>query len=336
MRDVEGQPRESLVDTFIEWVTGVDVPPVSRQDSVLERLPLDLASLRVSSELSGRLRVALRRRRELRRIRRGAVFATRTGIFVMLLMAFFFVLAASSPEQAAQGTAREHNQGIPPILVGAVAVTGLFYGVLVLLGQVGWRTIRLGLRYTLVMQIAAAISACAAARRAGGERSAKQLRLVSKRLERVSRGVERSHRTRGTVRGSHRRQALKAHQRQVVAALRMTERRLDSAPEEGLHELAELLVGIAERYAHGRIGELLDAEIIKDINPERDRGLLRWIAAVVLGTAATVGITLLNLPSSIEGPIIGGSIVLVVGIISGPSTRHALDVVGTIRGSGAP
>ncbi|MBM7440710.1 hypothetical protein JOC24_004135 [Streptomyces sp. HB132] len=76
--------------------------------------------------------------------------------------------------------------------------------------------------------------------------------------------------------------------------------------------------------------------VIKDINPQRDRGLLRWIAAVVLGTAATVGITLLNLPSSIEGSIIGGSVVLVVGIISGPSTRHALDVVGTIRGSGAP
>ncbi|MGY0063406.1 hypothetical protein ACWY4P_43965 [Streptomyces sp. LZ34] len=253
---------------------------------------------------------------------------------MFLLMGALSVAVLHSAEEDPRGTPNAPNH--PIVFVGGLAVMGLCFGVLVLWSLVGWRTIRLGLRYTLVMQIAAAISACAAARRAGGERSAKQLRLVSKRLEEVSRGVERSHRTRGTVRGSNRRQTLKAHERQVVAVLRMTERRLDTAPEEGLHELAELLIRIAERYAHGRIGELLDAEAIKDIKLERDRGLLRWIAAVVLGTAATVGITLLNLPSSIEGPILGGSVVLVVGIISGPSARHALDVVGTIRGSGAP
>ncbi|OPF84256.1 hypothetical protein VT50_0201910 [Streptomyces antioxidans] len=57
---------------------------------------------------------------------------------------------------------------------------------------------------------------------------------------------------------SHRRKALDEHARQVVAALRSKEARLDVDRRAALPQLADMLLTIAERYCQARVGALLE------------------------------------------------------------------------------
>ncbi|MHA4817541.1 hypothetical protein ACXZ65_24635 [Streptomyces aculeolatus] len=341
-------------DRLLQRIIGEPAPPVARHDKVIERLRSDLDALQIPYALSGLLRVALRRRYELRRLRRSALFAARVAALMLAVCVAFAVLLVvvgepvensettqpKGPQLTKRGEKVVETAGFvvlvvvgPFIAIGLLAILGMLVAALI---QVAIR-IRMALRYSLVLQTADTISACAVARRAGGERAARELRTVAKQVGKVARSIERCHRTRGTVpRRSHRRPALKAHERQVIAALRRAERRLDADPKEGLRELAELLTSVAERYAHGRIGMLLDDEVLHDVVPEPDRGLARLLATVLLGTAAVVGVTLLNLPPAAQDSAITGAVLLVVLIVSAPSARRGVDLIDAIRGSGSP
>ncbi|WP_274564781.1 hypothetical protein [Streptomyces spiramyceticus] len=108
---------------------------------------------------------------------------------------------------------------------------------------------------SLWISFAQAISACAAAYAAGGEQQGPALRRASRRLGAVTQGLRAAHRHRSSVpRLSHRRKALRAHERQVVAVLRNAEARLDSEPQQALRELGELLLTIADRYCQAGSG----------------------------------------------------------------------------------
>lgn len=335
-----------LSDRVGDWIIGEEQPgPTSRRDSAIERLQLDLDVLHVPWSVSGRMRVALRRRYALRRVRLTVFTFVRMQFVLSVLVGGFLLLLWLAGPPPADRSARQTGprltergedvfEALGWVVVG---VFGLALTALLVTSTaaafMGGRRARTALRYTLVMQIAAAISACAAARQAGGERAARKFRSVAKHLAKVSRGIERSHRTRGTVpRLSHRRRALKSHQRLVVGALRRAESRLDASPAEGLRELAELLVAIAENYVQGRIGELLGDEDLQDVEPEPDRGRVRWFAALGLSIAAITGVALLDLPSAAEPSIISGVALLVTGLVYGPSVRRAVDIIEISRG----
>lgn len=337
---------KGLHERVDDWIVGEEQPePTSRQDSAIERLQLDLDVLHVPWSVSGRMRVALRRRYALRRVRLAVFIFLRMQCVLFALGAGFFLLLWLAGPPPADLSARqtgprltERGEDVLEPLAWVVAIAfGIALTYLLATGMaaafMGARRARTALRYTLVMQIAVAISACAAARQAGGERAARRFRSVAKQLAKVSRGIERSHRTRGTVpRWSHRRRVLKSHQRLVVGALRRAESRLDASPAEGLRELAELLVTIAESYVQGRIGELLTDEDLQGVEPEPDRGRLRWFAALGLSIAAITGVALLDLPSAAEPSIISGVALLVTGLVYGPSVRRAVDIIEISRG----
>lgn len=314
-------------------------PPLRRRrrDPTIERLRRDLDALGLPQRLSGRLRVGLRRRDELHRLVR---FGTRTALLCsaagVVAIPLAFLASRLLPGDRSRYSLGDASLPAPavdwPTRVG-LAVVGL--GVLVNLGLLLGQLVRvraatrIALRYTLVMQAAAAVSACAAAYRAGGERAAGELRAVAAQLERVCRGVERAGRTRGTLpRRSHRHRAVRAHGRLVVAALRRAEARLDTVPrEEGLRDLAALLMTVAERHAHGRVGALLDEEQLRDLRPPPNRGVLRWIAAVALAAAVAAGPAVLDLPPAVENAAVTGGVLLVVGVLYGPSARRAADII---------
>ncbi|MEU8351359.1 hypothetical protein [Streptomyces sp. NPDC048845] len=269
----------------------------------------------------------------------------RIQIVMFVLVGLFFLLLWLSGPPSADGSAqrtgprlteREEDFLAPLAWVAAgvfcVALAGLLVAGMAAAFQ-GGRRARIALRYTLIMQIAAAISACATARQAGGERAAREFRSVAKQLAKVSRGIERSHRTCGTVpRWSHRRRALKSHERLVVGALRRAESRLDASPVEGLRELGELLVTIAESYVQGRVSVLLSDEDLQEVEPEPDHGRLRWFVALGLSIASIVGVTLLDLPSAAEPYVISSVALLVTGLVYGPSVRRAVDIIEISRG----
>lgn len=183
------------------------------------------------------------------------------------------------------------------------------------------------------MEIAHTISACARAHEAGGERFAERVKAVGLRVNALAVGLRGAHRARGTVpRRSHRHGALRAHERQVIGALRKAEGMLDTDPRQGLRELAEMLLTMAERYAEGRTGALLDADRLTGIDPVPDRTVLRMISAGVLVTAAAVSVTFLGLPGAAEPYAITGLGLVVFTVVFGRQARRAFDILDAIRG----
>ncbi|MGP3977281.1 hypothetical protein ACTWQF_25385 [Streptomyces sp. 8N114] len=168
-----------------------------------------------------------------------------------------------------------------------------------------------------------AICACAKAHRAVGEARVGELPTVSASVTRASRTVLRAHRTRGVVtwlKPSHRRTALKEHAKLVVGKLQEVERELDKEPDRALRELAELLLRIAERYAQGRVGVLLDEQELQNVSAVRYRtgDGLRAAVAVALTIVTVFSVASLDLPQAIEGYVIAGSGAAVLITVYGP------------------
>ncbi|WP_413115463.1 hypothetical protein ACK1X7_20285 [Streptomyces sp. CY1] len=183
------------------------------------------------------------------------------------------------------------------------------------------------------MEIADAISACAEARAAGGEMRAVALRKVSKQLGPVMRGLRTAHRQRSSVpRWSQRRKALDLHARQVTAALRKAEARLDSEPDAALRHMADMLLTIAERYCEARVGALLDEAQLEDVRPAPDREWIRIAVAAILVAGAVTGIAKLGLPDSAEPIVMLCSCLLILAIIWNRKVRRALDLLGLVLG----
>ncbi|WP_162596909.1 hypothetical protein [Streptomyces sp. NEAU-S7GS2] len=171
-----------------------------------------------------------------------------------------------------------------------------------------------------VFVITDAIQGCADAHSAGGEAKMLELSEVSGQLARVSRRLIRSHRSRGAMPWkSHRRAAVKEHAGRVIGRLRTVEQKLDRDPGPALAELGDLLLTIADRYAQGRLGALLDDDL-SDVVPVRQRSgdAVRAALAVVLTVGAVFAVASLDLPQAIEGYAIAGAGAVILVTVYGP------------------
>lgn len=189
-------------------------------------------------------------------------------------------------------------------------------------------------RYRLVERVGCAVAACANAYGAGLSHEAAWLRRrVARELASVEEAVRRAHRTRGVLPArSHRRRELKVHAGKVAARLRAAEAALDVDGDAALPKLAGLLLKVAERYAEGRVGALLDPEDLENVTAVRDREPLRIATVVVLTVAGAMAVSLLSLPSAAEGPAIAGFGVLAVIVTYGRNARQALEVLTPFGG----
>lgn len=113
----------------------------------------------------------------------------------------------------------------------------------------------------------------------------------------------------------HERKALKQHAERVVAALRNVESRQYSTPSEALPELATMLLVIAERYAQGRVSQLLDDEQLADVQIVRDWAWLRLLFGGTLITVALVGVAQIGSPDTAVAPVVALRITLIPSMV---------------------
>lgn len=112
----------------------------------------------------------------------------------------------------------------------------------------------------------------------------------------VERVIWRAHRTRRAKARSHHERILKAHSAHVVGALRAAEVKQDVEQERALLDLTAMLLTIAERYAEGRLGQLLDDQQIGDATPVVPRERLRMLAVGAVAVLVMAGAAWANFP----------------------------------------
>lgn len=177
-----------------------------------------------------------------------------------------------------------------------------------------------------------AVRACATAYGAGGQRHVTERARVGVHLREVTKALQNAHATRGTIPWrSRRRRDLKRHAGQVVAVLREAEARLDSEPRAALTDLAHLLLKIADRYAEGRVGALLDQDRLDGVEPVRDREVIRLMTATTLTALGVVAVTFLQLPPVGEAFALGAAGIGVLALVHGSGALRALDAADTLR-----
>ncbi|MGW7170728.1 hypothetical protein ACWGH3_36715 [Streptomyces sp. NPDC054884] len=131
----------------------------------------------------------------------------------------------------------------------------------------------------------------------------------------------------------HERKALKQHAERVVAALRNVESRQYSAPSEALPELATMLLVIAERYAQGRVSQLLDDEQLADVQIVRDWAWLRLLFGSVLITVALVGVAQIGLPDTAVAPVVALIITMILSMVYRGRLPGLGDLIDITRGA---
>ncbi|MGW1047140.1 hypothetical protein [Streptomyces sp. NPDC002547] len=337
-------------------------------DRRLARLDLDLHRLGVTRRVSGRVRVAVRRRTHLRLWLFGMAAASLVfTIFAAGLITQLLPVVGSATSKPATpwswrtmwenglGAAAAQAAPSPPdwlwytagaliavcalciLFVAAVRVAAFLHS-----GQTQWNPqllISLGWlqaarRYALVVEIAGAISTCADAYTAGGERKAVALRRVSRRTGAVTRALGAAHRQRKSVpRYSHRRKALKAHERRVAAALRRAEARLDVEPQAALRELVDLLLTIAERYCEGRVGALLDDAQLDGVEAGTDLDWLRFAVTAVLVGGSAIAVSQLGLPDGAEPYVTVCAGLVCIAVVWRQRVQRGLDLLSVVFGA---
>ncbi|MEU4685368.1 hypothetical protein [Streptomyces xinghaiensis] len=149
----------------------------------------------------------------------------------------------------------------------------------------------------------------------------------------AERVIRRAYRTRnGSVRRHHKRH-LRAHAARVVGALRAVEVRQDRDSGAAYRDLAVMLLTIAERYAEGRIGELLDEADLAGAEAVVDRAGLRFAAAGalvlgVLGAASWSGV-----PAEVMGPLLGLTVTTALVVTYGIGIPRPSDLLDIVRGA---
>jgi len=131
----------------------------------------------------------------------------------------------------------------------------------------------------------------------------------------------------------HERKALKQHAEMVIAAVRSVESRQYRAPSEALPELATMLLVIAERYAQGRVSQLLDDEQLADVQVVRDWAWLRLLLGGALITVALVGVAQIGLPDTAVGPVAALLITLVFTMVHRGRLPSLGDLIDIMRGA---
>ncbi|MEU6825573.1 hypothetical protein ABZ921_33590 [Streptomyces atriruber] len=130
----------------------------------------------------------------------------------------------------------------------------------------------------------------------------------------VEQAIWRAHRTRRARARRHNERQLKAHAALVVGALRRAEARQDSEPGRALEDLTVMLLTIAERYAEGRVNDLLDADQLDGAAPAAPRERLRMLLVGLVVVTVMAGAAVLGLPEAALVPLLP-VVVLFVAVV---------------------
>ncbi|WP_432141305.1 hypothetical protein [Streptomyces sp. bgisy084] len=149
-------------------------------------------------------------------------------------------------------------------------------------------------------------------------------------MRKVERVIWRAHRTRRGKARHHHERVLKAHAARVVGALRAAEAEQDIEPGRVLRDLTVMLLVIAERYAEGRVGQLLDDEQIGDATPVVPREHLRMAAVGGVVVLIMAGASVAGLPEAALTallPVVALVAVIVINRGKVPSPSELTDLV---------
>ncbi|MEU1790303.1 hypothetical protein ABZ553_31440 [Streptomyces sparsogenes] len=132
----------------------------------------------------------------------------------------------------------------------------------------------------------------------------------------VERVIWRAHRTRRARARRHNERQFKAHAALVVGALRQAEARQDSKAGPALEDLTVMLLTIAERYAEGRIDDLLDADHLAGVTPAAPRERLRGIVVGLTVVLVMAGAAFLGLPDAALIPLLPVVVIFVAVVVN--------------------
>ncbi|WP_307624968.1 hypothetical protein [Streptomyces turgidiscabies] len=152
-------------------------------------------------------------------------------------------------------------------------------------------------------------------------------RVSLRAVERVLWQAPRTRRGKARV---HQERATKVHIARVVGALRAAEAQQDSDPKEALQDLTIMLLTIAERYAEGKVSQLLDEDQIGDAEPVAHREHLRVVAVGGAVVSTMTGAALAGLPEAALTALL--PVVVLVAVIlfyreRGPTPSQLTDLV---------
>lgn len=132
---------------------------------------------------------------------------------------------------------------------------------------------------------------CAQARNASGEDRSSRLEVISHRMRAVERVIRNARRKHLRKYSWARRKEAAHHARQVVRRLRETYSQIHSDDgDQKLTDLANLLMDIADRYAQGRVSQLLPADQLQNRAPVKDYDTLKLAAVLVVFIITGVGL----------------------------------------------
>ncbi|MFJ7187377.1 hypothetical protein [Streptomyces bacillaris] len=211
--------------------------------------------------------------------------------------------------------------------VGAALLVWLVVArTLVIIFQVELRTFR------LVAEVLHAINCCGAVSLTIGPGRTDGLRELARSMGGVRRALRRAHRSRGTLtlRGD-RRKEVRAHVRRVVQCLNDAEKQVDVQGDQALPLLVKHLSQIADQYADGRLGALLDEDSLGDYQAGRDWEALRLAGLAVVIAIGAVATGFLALSDPVAVVLIFSVGVLGVAMLYRKNLTRGLDFLDLWR-----
>lgn len=154
------------------------------------------------------------------------------------------------------------------------------------------------------------------------------------KVHRVERVIRNAWRTRNGRPRRHQRRELKLHAAKVVMALRLAEGQQDIEPGPALKEMTRILVTVAERYAEGKVGELLDHDdhALVGIDPAPDYEPLRIAGVFAAGVVGAILASLLKFPELAQTLLAAGSAIVMLFILFKRAARPMLEAFGSFFG----
>jgi hypothetical protein len=209
------------------------------------------------------------------------------------------------------------------IVLGMVYLVGL-----IAMGLVSFALLREVRAFRPVVSALRAVKACGSVYGAARTQRTEGLWWLAASMKVVRKELRRAHRVRGILpRRGGRVSVVRAHVRSVVKCLDAAEARIDVDGDSALPALVVLLDQVADRYADGRLGALLDEETLKDYPAGRDWEALRLaMLAVVIGLGA-VGAGFLALSDPVTAVLIVSVGVLGVSLLYRHNLKQGIDLL---------
>ncbi|MEU9858908.1 hypothetical protein [Streptomyces sp. NPDC047974] len=196
-----------------------------------------------------------------------------------------------------------------------------------------------GVRYGAVVMLMLCATHCARTFQEHQERTAEGRDLIGfprvsvRRVEGVIRSAWLTARESGTRPRRHQRRELRRHAGRVVAVLRAAEARQDRDAPEALRAMATMLVKIAERYAEGRVGELLTEEELAGVEPVADRSWLHLVGSGVTVVGVLFLVSWAGVPDLVGGPVLALVVTVVVTLVYRGRIPGPADLIDIMRGA---